>query len=120
MRSSTVVNISAADASADKHGAVIDASQIQYVSAQCVSTGSSTGTVNIQASNDETPAVDSAGNPAPTHWTNVPTVGTVTIAAGSVTLIPVFLIGYRWIRSDYVHNNGAAGTITVSLTTQGF
>lgn len=120
MRSNSGVNIIAADASKDGTGIVIDASNVQYLSALCVSTGSSTGTVNIQASNDIAPAVDASGLPNPSHWVNIATVGTVTITAASTTLIPVFQVGYKWIRSSYVHNNGSAGTITVTLNTQGF
>lgn len=120
MRPNTNKNIIGADASANAAGITLPAQNIMYVSAQCKSTGSATGTVNIQMSND-TPdmcTTDSNGNLQPVNWSNIPTTGTVVITAGSLTIIPVFQICAAFIRSNYIKNNGSAGTISVDLQTQ--
>ena len=119
MKPSCLLNISAASAAVDQNGAVIDANQLFAVSAQAVVTGTSTGTLNIQASNDISPAVDSSGKPNPSHWSNIATVGTVAIAGSGVYLIPKFDIAYRWIRCQFVHANAQAGTISVNVNVLG-
>lgn len=111
MRPNVSINISSADASDDAEGEALDASQVLYLSAQAVVTGTSTGTLNIQASNDIV---------SPTHWSDIETLGTVEIAGAGVYLIPSFQVGYRWVRSFFVKDNGDAGTLTVRINTQGF
>lgn len=120
MRPNVNVNISAADASIDEVGSVIPAQQLIYCSAQCISTGSSTGSVQLQVSNDpvKTLSVDSSGNPIPVNWSNLGTAATVT--AGSVTYIPATQVSAQFLRAIYTHNNGSAGTITVNINTQGY
>lgn len=119
MRQNNSVNINAASAAANANGSVIDANQVFALSAQAVVTGTSTGTLNIQASNDIAPAVDSNGNPAPTNWSNIATVGTVSISGAGVYLIPKFDVCYRWIRAQFVAGNNAAGTISVNINKLG-
>lgn len=120
MRPNNNQNIVSADASVNENGLTLPAQNILYVSAQCISTGTSTGTVNIQMSNDppENCIASSTGQLQPTNWTNIPTVGTVAITAASVTIIPVFQVCAQFIRAQYVKNNAEAGTITVNLQTQ--
>jgi hypothetical protein len=121
MRNNTVCVMNALDASVDHTSAiVIDARQVVAMSAQAVMTGAATGTLNIQASNDVNPAVGSNGAPAPTNWSTIATVGTIALAAGTVTLLPKFDVAYQWIRANYVKNNGSAGTVTVNINTKGF
>lgn len=121
MRPNTKTNIATISAAIDQLGLTIDAQFIMTLSAQAIVTGSSTGTLNIQASNDPLDglAVNSKGQPIPVTWTNIATVGTVTLSAAGNFLIPKFDVAYRWLRCSYVHNNGAAGTVTVNVTTQG-
>ncbi len=121
MRFSNSVNINAASAATNQSGLVIDAAYVSTFSAQAVVTGTSTGTLNIQASNDPSAglAVASGGTPIPTHWSNIATIGTVAIAGAGTYLIPKFDVAYRWMRCSFVATNGAAGTITVNVMTQG-
>lgn len=119
MRPNTSINIKSSDASKDQNGIVIDASSLFAMSAQAVVAGTSTGTLNIQASNDIAPALDSNGNPAPTNWSNIATVGVVAIAGAGIYFIPKFDIAYQWVRSVFVHDNGDAGTISVNIKTSG-
>lgn len=110
MRQGTFLNIVAADASKDEVGAAVAAAQLFALSAQAVVTGTSSGTLNIQASNDIS---------APTNWSNIATIGTVTISGAGVFLIPKLDICYNWIRASFVHNNAASGTISVNLQVLG-
>lgn len=120
MRPNTQVQMKALDASADKVGATIDANQVLTISAQAIVTGTSTGTLNIQASNDPPSGLANVeGVPTVVNWTNIATIGTIAIAGAGTYLIPKFDVAYRWIRCSFVHNNGAAGTITVNVQTQG-
>lgn len=112
-------SLAAVDASANQNGPWIEASHKMNLSAFAVMTGASTGTLNIQASNDPNPPVDSSGNPNPQNFINIPTQ-TVTIGAAGAFLIPSFSVSYKWIRASYVKNNGSAGTITVNLAGNGF
>jgi len=120
MRQNTVVAINAADASVNELGIVIDSAFIISASAIAVSTGSSTGTINIQGSNDLPAglAVTSLGHPIPVNWINITSL-TATISAATIAIIPAFQVCYRWLRVSYVKNNGSAGTITVNMQTQG-
>ena len=119
MRPNTQTNINGADASVNQAGLTIRADQVVAISAQVVSTGSSTGTLNIQMSNDPDSActTDSNGNLQPVNWSNIATIGTVTVAAASVANIPKFDVCAKWLRGSYVKNNGSAGTITVQIQT---
>lgn len=118
MKPSTSNNINAS-AVVDQNGSVIDANQLFAMSVQAVVTGTSTGTLNVQFSNDISPAVDSNGKPAPTHWSNIATVGTVAIAGAGIYSMPKFDIAYRWIRCQFVHANAAAGNISVNVNVLG-
>ncbi len=120
MRNNTYKAMVALDASKDEVSIAIDASQVVAISAQIVMTGSATGTLNIQASNQLQPPVDANGNPAPTVWNDIATVGTVTLTAGGTFLIPKFDVAYAWLRASYVKNNASAGTVSVTINTKGF
>lgn len=120
MRSNVNVNINVLDASVNENGSVIPAQQLVYCSAQCISTGSSTGTVQLQVSNDPVAklSVDSKGNPIPVNWSSLGTAATIT--AGSVVYVAEQQICAQFLRAVYTKNNGSAGTITVNINTQGY
>jgi len=120
MKPNTNVNINAASAAVNQNGAVLPGQYVYSISAQAVVTGTSTGTLNIQASNDSGVVNDSSGNPNPTNWSNIATVGTVSISGAGVYLIPKFDVCYRWIRAQFVAGNAASGTISVNIQTIGF
>lgn len=104
----------AVDASIDETGATIDSSFLWSVSGQATVTGTSTGTLKFQASND----VVTASPFEPTNWTDI-SGKTVSIAGAGVYLIPKFDISYQHIRAVYLKNNGASGTITVDIKALG-
>jgi|ERR1700679_258063 len=120
MNPNTNKNIISADASVNQNGMVLPAYRVSAVSAQAVVVGTSTGTLNIEASNDVRPVLDSAGRPAPVNWSNIPTVGTIAIAGAGVYLIPSFNICYNYVRASFVADNAASGTINVNVQTYGF
>jgi hypothetical protein len=117
MLPNTTNNIKTADSSVNQSGSVLLAYRVANISAQAVVTGTSTGTLNIQASND---IISTGGTPAPTNWSIIPTIGTVAIAGAGVYLIPCFPICYNYVRTSFVASNAASGTINVNVQTWGF
>ena len=111
-------DISAASAAIDQVGIVKDATIVWQLSAQATVTGTSSGILVLQCSNDTAPLVDSNGKPLPTNWSPIPNTSTFITGAG-VYLIPATEVCYRWVRASFTHNNGAVGTITVNLNSQG-
>jgi hypothetical protein len=111
MRNENVVNINAADASIDQNGTVVSGAQLFALSMQAVSTGTATGTVKIQFSND---VVNPTNVPVPTNWSDL-TSQTVAIGAASTVFLVRFDVCYAWLRAVYTHSNGSPGTITVTL-----
>lgn len=120
MKSSVSNNIVVSSAATSQSGGAIDTEFMLYVSAQAAVTGTSTGTLKLQASNDLPPslATNSNGTQIPVNWSDIPNA-TIAIAGAGVYLIPQTLICYRYIRSVFVAGNTAAGTITVNTNIQG-
>ena len=120
MRSNIVSNISALSAAVDQAGPAIQVQQVYSVSAQAISTGASTGTVQLQVSNDPINicTVDANGRFVPVNWSSLGSALTVT--AASTTILLKTDCCHQWLRAIYTHNNGSAGTITVNINTQGF
>jgi hypothetical protein len=113
MRYITDLTFNAIDASASANGPTIDASQLLQVSAQIIATGSPTGTIKFQASND---FGNSMASTTPTNWTDIATQ-TITLTTAGSFLIPKFEICYQWIR--IVYTSGGTGTITVKMKAHG-
>lgn len=114
MRPSNTVAMKALDASADQVSVAIPTTNVFAISAQAVMTGTSSGTLKFEASNDPTSLVG-----GPTNWSDIASQ-TVTITGTPGTfLIPQFGASYEWIRMVYTKNNGSAGTITVNVKSLG-
>lgn len=116
MRPTNTTNMAGLNASTDQTGSVINSAQTIAVSVQALVTGTSTGTLNLQVSNDLAPAVDSYGVPTPIHWTSI---ANVSISGAGVYLIPFTNCCYNYIRTQFTHSNGASGTITVNVNETG-
>lgn len=108
MRVNLTQNIAAADASKDEYGSVISCAQMAQCSAQAVVTGTSTGTLYLQVSND--PYVAGV---TPANWSNLAT--SIAVSGAGVYLIPKTDLCYSAMRAYFAHTNAAAGTITVSI-----
>jgi hypothetical protein len=91
----------------------LDASQLLQASAQVVCSATATGTVKFQASNDYG---NSLNGTVPTNWSDI-SGQSVTLAGGTVYLIPKFDICYKWLRIAYV--GGGTGTVSVSIKVHG-
>lgn len=86
--------------------AAIPALNLFYGSAQIATTGSGSGTLKFQASND-----DFTGSPtAPTNWSDIPSASIVVTGAGAF-LIPKIEFCYQWVR--LVYTNTGTGTISI-------
>lgn len=102
--------------SADRTTAAIDASQLYAASIQAViPSGTATGTLTIQFSND------APGPAAPANWSTITGASVAVGAAGTFIIVKTDLC-YRWIRVKYTDgSSGAAtGALTVMLQAQGF
>lgn len=111
MRNINEVSLAAVSAAADQAGAAISGAQLFAMSVQAVVTGTSTGTLKMQFSND---VVNQKTPPAPpTNWSDLSGIS-VAIAGAGVYNIPKFDVCYAWLRPVFVHANAAAGTITVT------
>ncbi len=87
--------------------AAFETNFVTHISAQAAfSDAAAAGSFKLQASNDPK---------NPTHWNDVGTPA--TIAAGALTLLPVFRVGYKWMRATFV-STGGAGTIAIEIQSQ--
>ncbi len=93
------------------NGAALDAARMIAVSAMVISTGTITGSVKLQASNDIPPAEGNPSQFVPTNWVDI-SGASVTLTAGTVQLIPKTETCYRWVRA-VATKTGGTGTITV-------
>lgn len=120
MRPNVAGNLNNADASIDEAGIAIPISQVGYISAQIITTGLSTGSLQLQVSNDPSNglAADANGNLIPTNWSNLGSA--VSMSAASVSLIGVTQVCFKWLRAVWTHTNGSDGTVTANINTQAF
>lgn len=105
-----VVALNAADASTNQTSAAIDTREDVYISVHNISTGTATGTVKLQASNDSI-----TSGTTPTNWVDIPSA-TVSITAASNTTIPSQLCNYNYVRVVFTFTAGT-GTITSKVKT---
>lgn len=116
MRQSLIQAMNAVDASIDENSSAISSKELLSCSLQAVVTGTSTGTLKLQFSND---IVDPINPPqVPTSWSDIPSA-TVSVSGAGVVLIPKTDLCYEFIRVAFVHGNGAAGHITANVKTLG-
>lgn len=92
--------------------AAVDSLNLFQISAQIAATGAGAGTLQLQASNDDSEAADFV----PTNWSNIPNTS-VTVSGAGAYLIPNTEICYQWIRA--VYTNSGTGTISVVLKALG-
>jgi hypothetical protein len=86
--------------------AAIPALNLFSCSAQITSTGSGSGTLIIQASNDD----PTSPTMPPTNWSPIPSA-TVTVTGAGAFLIPKTDLCYQYVR--LVYTNTGTGTISV-------
>jgi len=102
--------LNAADASTNQTSAAIDVREDVYISVHNISTGTATGTVKLQGSNDNI-----TSGTTPTNWVDIPSAS-VAITAASQTTIPSQLISYMYVRVVYTFTS-LTGTITSKVKT---
>lgn len=105
MKQSVFPDISSTGAS--QNGGVIDTSSMVYASAQAVVTGTVTGTLILQFSND---IVNPTNTPTPVNYSPIPSA-TVAIAGAGVYAIPATLLCYEFIRAVYTSASGTGSII---------
>lgn len=115
--------LDAASTADTANSAAIDASNMLQISAQCIATGSPTGAVKIQVSNDSPIGLKGFSSSVwtPINWTDIPydsraPIGTppsVEIPEAGSFLIAKLDICYQFIR--IVYTGSGTGTITVRI-----
>lgn len=108
------VVLSAVSTALTQNSAAIDVANMFQVSVQCIATGTPTGAVKIQVSNDS--PIGNKGFSSsvwtPVNWTDLP-AATVAIKSATTFLIPKTDICYSFIR--LVYTGSGAGTVTVQI-----
>ncbi len=94
------------------NSAPLDAGNLLYVSAQVVTSASSSPsfTAKLQASNDPCVSGQQANQFVPVNWSDVPNT-TVTISADGALLIPKTEVCYRWVRVAVTFTSGTGNVI---------
>lgn len=98
--------VTAGDMSATINGAAIDLDQIYGFSVQAIWSGTPTGTLGLQFSNDI-----AQGGAAPTNWTADSTQA-LSGSAGSY-MWNIWPANYRWVRLVYTKTSGT-GTLNAT------
>ncbi len=116
MRAINAPIMTALSAAVSQASAAVPTSQVFYISVQAVVTGTSSGTLKLQFSNDPCEGVKV---PVPTNWIDIPSASvTITGTPGAFGISKTEL-SYRFIRAVYTFNNAASGTITVTINGMG-
>ena len=112
MRYVEQTSLNAVSAAASTTGPTIDSSNLINSSVMIVVTGTVTGIVKLQGSNDYG---NSQSNSVPTNWVDIPNTA-ITLASANA-FIPTTQMCYNWIRVAFVA--GGTGTVTAKLFAQG-
>ncbi len=106
--------LSASDASS-QNGIVIESSQLFSASFQAYfGDSTASGTLKIQASNDEFNAFYQPSTFTPTNWVDIPNASS-TVTSGASVLISLQYLSYRWMRVVYTSSSGGSSTINVNM-----
>lgn len=108
------IALSSADTGTGAHNGVqLDSGQWYSVSFHAIfGDASATGTLKVQASNDE--ITNTPNDFTVTSWVDIPNA-TASIASGAQALITVNPLSYRWLRVVYTGASGGSTTILVNF-----
>lgn len=101
---------------ATANGPAMPLKNILLYSIMCIITGTPTGTIKLQASNDpETNDSMPSANPqpSPTNWADIANTSVVVSAAGN-TMYNVADVAYNYVR--VVYTDGSSGVSTAVMT----
>lgn len=102
--------MSAANAATNQNSSAVNVQLARFASVQAVVTGTATGTLKLQVSNDD--------NGSASNWSDL-TGATVSVSSAGAYLIPAQNMCYQFLRAVYTASSGT-GTITVNCHTVGF
>lgn len=108
MRPAITPIFNAADMTTTPTTSGVDASQMFAASVQAVTTGTATGTIKLQASDDLI-----GGS---LRWSDI---ATVAVSGAGTYLIPKTELAYQYVRVTYVNTSGT-GAISANLALKGF
>lgn len=89
------------------HSIGVDVRSYSNLSIQAIWTGTPTGTIQVQVSDDIVPASQS-GDPAANvvNWSNYTGQSSALAGAAGSTLFQLFNAGYSWVRLNYTFTSG--------------
>lgn len=98
------------------NSAAVDLNQMIRMSAQIImGSGTATGQIQLQVSNDICTYGNLSMNFIPTNWSDLG--GPVNVVAGGLNnLVASQELSYRWVRAQYIDGSGGTGTATVTVT----
>lgn len=117
MRSFNKQIITAQALNATANGPAVQLKNIFMYSVMCVITGTPTGTIKLQASNDpETNDTMPLNNPQPppTNWADIANTSVAVSAAGN-TMYNVSDVAYTYFRVVYTDGSSGASTAVMSV-----
>lgn len=84
----------------------VDIGQMANGSVQFSYTGTPTGTLTIEVSNDAPVINVGTGTATPTNWTPYPAATQAVAGAAGAWVMNLPDIGFRWLRAKYVNTSG--------------
>lgn len=120
MRSTNKVLVAAQALNVSSNSVAQQLKNIYTYSMAAIFTGTPTGTVKLQASNDpETNALpDGTFQQPPSNWIDIAN-STFTITASGETLWNVDAVGYNYVRVVFTDTSGGSSTATMKLVFNG-
>jgi len=108
------LNLSSTDMSGNITSDAVWLGHIVNASIQAVYTGSPSGTLIVEASNDLGANSNNVSNPSITNWTQI---DSASLSGAGSTMFNLQDTGYRWIRLRYVA--GGTGTLSARYNVKG-
>ncbi len=119
MNSEAIIILNAADDVSRTGGAVFTGQKVNMSFQSYCTVLDGSGTVKIQASNDNSSNKGSLSNQfTPTNWVDVPNA-TGTVTSGSATLITLSNVSYNYVRAVYTSSGAGTGNIVVQMCAMG-
>ncbi len=104
---------------ANSNGTVQPLKNIYVYSISCIITGTPTGSIKLQASNDpETNDTTGTPLPAPSNFADIAN-SSVNVTTSGVTFYNVDGIGYNYVRVVYTDTSSGASTATMKIIFNG-
>lgn len=117
MREIDIIEFNAIDGSASSSSSAMDSSNVIKITTQAIMTGTSQGTVKIQASNDVASTIQANGG-VPLNWTDLAN-STVTLTSATSVILTPLDVCHGHLRLVYTPTAAGAQTVTTVADVSG-